>query len=239
MTWQYVGQCVFSLPISLVMIERIFLLCLIIIIKSEVWTITHCLGLGHETMVCAVFLSVFFWKLAHYLSDVTGSSTVKSVTCGCFVDTTRLQCAFAQIFMAQSHFQYCCLSIEKIHIIIEMYSIDYIDSKSTKLLNITFQSVPCTHAQWAILGDDVPWTCRAASHRFLLLLKYRDSNYFSSRLILRPSVEINCNECFYSTYFLEHVECSSHRAITTRKMAYCCWWPMLWKIGLSWWLNRL
>ena len=44
------------------MIERIyiyFVLCLIIIIKSEVWTITHCLGLGHETMVCAVCLSVF------------------------------------------------------------------------------------------------------------------------------------------------------------------------------------
>ena len=41
---QYVGLCVFSLPISLVMIERIYILCLIIIIKSEVWTITYCLG---------------------------------------------------------------------------------------------------------------------------------------------------------------------------------------------------
>ena len=30
------------------------LLCLIIIIKSEVWTIIYCLGLGHETMLCAV-----------------------------------------------------------------------------------------------------------------------------------------------------------------------------------------
>ena len=56
---QYVGLCVFSLPISVVMIERIYILCLIIIIKSEVWTITHCLGLGHETMVCAVCLSIF------------------------------------------------------------------------------------------------------------------------------------------------------------------------------------
>ena len=56
---QYVGLCVFSLPISLVMIERIYILCLIIIIKSEVWIITHCLGLGHETMVCAVCLFVF------------------------------------------------------------------------------------------------------------------------------------------------------------------------------------
>ena len=56
---QYVGLRVFSLPISLVMIERIYILCLIIIIKSEVWTIAHCLGLGHETMVSAVCLSVF------------------------------------------------------------------------------------------------------------------------------------------------------------------------------------
>ena len=41
---QYVELYVFSLPISVVMIERIYILCLIIIIKSEVWTITHCLG---------------------------------------------------------------------------------------------------------------------------------------------------------------------------------------------------
>ena len=56
---QYVGLCVFNLPISFVMIARIYILCLIIIIKSEVWTITHCLGLGHETKVCAVCLSIF------------------------------------------------------------------------------------------------------------------------------------------------------------------------------------
>ena len=34
---------------------------LIIIIKSEVWIINHCLGLGHETMVCAVCLTMFLW----------------------------------------------------------------------------------------------------------------------------------------------------------------------------------
>ena len=56
---QYMGLCAFSLPISFVMIERIYILCLIIIIKSEVWTIFHCLVLGHETMVCAVCLSIF------------------------------------------------------------------------------------------------------------------------------------------------------------------------------------
>ena len=38
---QYVGLCVFSLTIPFVMIERIYILCLIINIKSEVWTITH------------------------------------------------------------------------------------------------------------------------------------------------------------------------------------------------------
>ena len=56
---QYVGLCIFSLPISFVVIERIYILCIIIIIKSEVWTITHCLGLGHETIVCTVCLSIF------------------------------------------------------------------------------------------------------------------------------------------------------------------------------------
>ena len=38
------------------------LLCLIIIIKSEVWTIIHCLWLGHETMVYAVCLFIFLWS---------------------------------------------------------------------------------------------------------------------------------------------------------------------------------
>ena len=70
---QYVGLCVFSLPIPFVMIERIYILCLITIIKSEVWTITHCLGLGHEAMVCAVCLSIFLWKcFLRYWSFVRG-----------------------------------------------------------------------------------------------------------------------------------------------------------------------
>ena len=63
---QYVGLYVFGLPISLVVTERIYIyiciLCLIIIIKSEVWTITHCLGFSHETMVSAVCLSIFLWN---------------------------------------------------------------------------------------------------------------------------------------------------------------------------------
>ena len=52
---KYVGLCVFSLPIPLAMIAIMYILFrIIIIIKSEVWSIIHCLGLGHETMVCAV-----------------------------------------------------------------------------------------------------------------------------------------------------------------------------------------
>ena len=58
---QYVGLYVLSLPIYLVMIGRIYIPCLNIIIESEVWTITHCLGLGYETMVSAVCLSIFLW----------------------------------------------------------------------------------------------------------------------------------------------------------------------------------
>ena len=34
----------------------------IIFIKSKVWPIGHCLGLGHETIVCAVCLFIFLWK---------------------------------------------------------------------------------------------------------------------------------------------------------------------------------
>ena len=56
------------------MIERIYILCLIIIMKSEVWTITHCLGLRHETMVSAVCLSIFLW-----ICDMAG------LLCGTFV----------------------------------------------------------------------------------------------------------------------------------------------------------
>ena len=63
---QYVGLYIFSLLISRVMIERIYILCLIIIIKSEVWIITHCLGLGHETLGYRVY--VFLYSLTCRLS---------------------------------------------------------------------------------------------------------------------------------------------------------------------------
>ena len=76
---QYVGLCVFSLPIFFVMIEIIYILWLIIIIKSEVWTITHCLGLGHETMVCAVCLPVFLRHLSDSRKNSPGPSIHNTV----------------------------------------------------------------------------------------------------------------------------------------------------------------
>ena len=53
---QYMGLCLFSLLIYIMMIVRIRVLYLIIIIK--VWLICHCLGLDNETMVFAVCLSI-------------------------------------------------------------------------------------------------------------------------------------------------------------------------------------
>ena len=60
-------DCVFSVyPLPLWWLRE-YTLCLIIIIKSEVWSIIHCLGLGHETMVCAVWFSVFLLRYMHIL----------------------------------------------------------------------------------------------------------------------------------------------------------------------------
>ena len=55
-------HCVFSVNPFLLwwLREYIYLICLIIVIKSEVWTITHYIGLGHETMLYTVCLSIFF-----------------------------------------------------------------------------------------------------------------------------------------------------------------------------------
>ena len=71
---QYMGLCVFSLPLSLVMIVKERVLYLIIIIKSQVWTICHCLGLGHETMICTVCLSLWDY---HVMNTVNCDLYVK------------------------------------------------------------------------------------------------------------------------------------------------------------------
>ena len=55
---------------------------LIIIIKSEVWTITHCLGFSHETMVRAVCTSLFLGMLNFEFSILgTSESWLTEVNC--------------------------------------------------------------------------------------------------------------------------------------------------------------
>ena len=62
----------------------IYILCLIIIIETEVWTITHCLGLGHETMVSAVCLSIF---LCNWLTTIKNQWFQNwTAEIGCIVD---------------------------------------------------------------------------------------------------------------------------------------------------------
>ena len=58
----YIRGCVFSVYLFPLWWLREYTLCLIIIIKSEIWTNIYCLGLGHETVVCAVCLSIFLWS---------------------------------------------------------------------------------------------------------------------------------------------------------------------------------
>ena len=80
------GMCVLSLAISFVMIEIIYIICLIIIIKSEVWSITHCLGLGHETMVCAVCLFIVLQRVLLNSSSMSPVQTVFGLSVQTFID---------------------------------------------------------------------------------------------------------------------------------------------------------
>ena len=70
---QYMGRCIFSLHIYLVVIVRICIIYLFVIIKSEVWPICRCLQLGHETLVCAVCLLILLW-ICHMAGLLRGTS---------------------------------------------------------------------------------------------------------------------------------------------------------------------
>ena len=61
---------------------------LISLVKFQT-TNTYVAAKNGRTVKQSHFESLVTWKLSQYLSDVTGSPTVKSVTCGCFVDTIR------------------------------------------------------------------------------------------------------------------------------------------------------
>ena len=62
---QYIAVVRFQLTLSPLMEVKMYVLYLIII-KSKVWTISHCLSLGHETMAWAVCLAIFLLLLLPY-----------------------------------------------------------------------------------------------------------------------------------------------------------------------------
>ena len=76
------------------MIERINILCQIITIKSEVWTITHCLGLGHETMLCTVCLFVFLFLCVRTMYKNQQNSLISVIGS----DITVLQFGTSQLY---------------------------------------------------------------------------------------------------------------------------------------------
>ena len=61
------GLCVFSRTISFLMIMRIYVLDLIIFIKSEIRFISHCVKLGHETVICVVCYTMLLLKYQDYV----------------------------------------------------------------------------------------------------------------------------------------------------------------------------
>ena len=61
---QYMGLCAFNLPISLVRVEIMYILSYY---HHQIGSMNYyCLGLGHETMVCAVCLSIFLFTWQVY-----------------------------------------------------------------------------------------------------------------------------------------------------------------------------
>ena len=85
----HIWGCVFSVYPSPLWWFGEYKLCLIIIIKSEVWTITNCFGLGHETMEWSVCLSIFLshtvycWELpitCHLVTSYINSSLISNWT---------------------------------------------------------------------------------------------------------------------------------------------------------------
>ena len=64
---QYMELCVFTLPVSPVMIVRICVSYLIIIIEcTKKWTISHWLELGHKTMRCMSFYILLMTFIKFY-----------------------------------------------------------------------------------------------------------------------------------------------------------------------------
>ena len=114
------GLCVFDLPISFVMIERIYILCLIIIIKSEVWTIAYCLGLGNETMVCAVCLSIFLLSANYFcLFYIDGLIKIKQ---SLYRPNLSLIASLKYLLIGSSEIDCNCLAIKNVSTVVGSHS---------------------------------------------------------------------------------------------------------------------
>ena len=90
------------------MTVRICVLYLIICINSKLWPICHCLGLGHETMVCAVCLYIFLltncrqWDLGENLGKLFSSLLQYSIDVVCIVQLLPNECQWT-ILMISEH----------------------------------------------------------------------------------------------------------------------------------------
>ena len=72
--------------------ERIFVPSAIIITKSEIWVITYCSGLGHETMFCVVCLAIYLSRnISRYFEEAfnTLGNTMSSKIVQCREENGR------------------------------------------------------------------------------------------------------------------------------------------------------
>ena len=79
------GLCILSWRVSLLMYVRICVLYLIVIIKSEVWTISNCLWFVHETIVCTICLAIFLHNQYHrryWPHSARNKKVVSLIFCG-------------------------------------------------------------------------------------------------------------------------------------------------------------
>ena len=75
---------------------------LVNIIKSEVWTITNYLGLGHDTMICAVCLSIFVLRQC-------GLKHWKCILCVCLILHTYHFVVYCSFHMSNVSLGLCSL----------------------------------------------------------------------------------------------------------------------------------
>ena len=76
---RHMGLYTFSLPIYLLKIVGISVFHLIIIVKSKMCFISHCLRLGHEIMVCVICLDMFLYIEQWPIVGIRGVKTSRQI----------------------------------------------------------------------------------------------------------------------------------------------------------------